>query len=118
MRQSVLFGSIGRGSVALLARFLAKRSGTAVGAALGGHSQLPRNLASIMSIRKPELDHRIYEHRVVKVAGSEEGEEVDLRCLFVQDKETEKAAASMCVHVGAMYDPKQRPGLAHFCGMS
>lgn len=80
-------------------------------------SQPFRRLA-IMPIRKAELDQRIYDHRVVQVAGGEDGkEEVGLRCLFVQDKDTEKAAASMCVHVGAMYDPRHRPGLAHFCGM-
>lgn len=69
-----------------------------------------------MPVRKPELDPRTYEHRVVKVPGGVDGEEeVGIRCLFVQDPETEKAAASMCVHVGAMYDPQHRPGLAHFC---
>eukprot|EP00011_Vannellida_sp_DIVA3-517-6-12_P008859 CAMPEP_0114629688 /NCGR_PEP_ID=MMETSP0168-20121206/13492_1 /TAXON_ID=95228 ORGANISM="Vannella sp., Strain DIVA3 517/6/12" /NCGR_SAMPLE_ID=MMETSP0168 /ASSEMBLY_ACC=CAM_ASM_000044 /LENGTH=58 /DNA_ID=CAMNT_0001841163 /DNA_START=27 /DNA_END=199 /DNA_ORIENTATION=+ len=53
-------------------------------------------------IVKPKLDERTYEHRTVALKGPKDSQEaVSLRCLFVQDLKTEKAAASMCVHVGA-----------------
>src|SRR4051794_7032708 len=37
-----------------------------------------------------------------------------LSCLLVSDPEADKSAASVTVHVGAIQDPKNRPGLAHF----
>lgn len=34
---------------------------------------------------------------------------------MISDKETEKSAAALNVNVGALEDPKDREGLAHFC---
>uniref|UniRef100_A0A183ATP8 Peptidase_M16 domain-containing protein n=1 Tax=Echinostoma caproni TaxID=27848 RepID=A0A183ATP8_9TREM len=39
----------------------------------------------------------------------------DMRVLLISDPETDKAAACMTVNVGSLCDPRQLPGLAHFC---
>ena len=38
-----------------------------------------------------------------------------LKCLLVSDPSTDRSAASVDVHSGYMVDPKEFPGLAHFC---
>ena len=38
-----------------------------------------------------------------------------LRALLIQDEATTKSAAALDVNVGSGLDPKDRPGLAHFC---
>lgn len=38
-----------------------------------------------------------------------------MKVLLISDPETDKSAASLDVHVGDMCDPKDLPGLAHFC---
>lgn len=38
-----------------------------------------------------------------------------IRCLLVQDEETQKAAATLNVNVGSLSDPPGINGLAHFC---
>ena len=38
-----------------------------------------------------------------------------LKCLLISDPLTDISAASLDVHVGYMLDPKELPGLAHFC---
>jgi insulysin len=38
-----------------------------------------------------------------------------LKCLLVSDPTTDMAAASLDVNVGAMWDPRDAQGLAHFC---
>ena len=38
-----------------------------------------------------------------------------IKCLLVSDPETDRSAASVDVHAGYMLDPKEFPGLAHFC---
>lgn len=38
-----------------------------------------------------------------------------LKCLIVSDPSTDMAAASLDVNVGAMWDPRDAQGLAHFC---
>jgi insulysin len=38
-----------------------------------------------------------------------------LQALLVHDVESDKAAASLNVSVGHLYDPDDMPGLAHFC---
>lgn len=38
-----------------------------------------------------------------------------LKCLIVSDPLTDRSAASVDVHAGYMLDPKEFPGLAHFC---
>jgi len=37
-----------------------------------------------------------------------------LTALLISDKDTDKSAASLTVHVGQIQDPVERPGLAHF----
>ena len=39
----------------------------------------------------------------------------DLKCLLISDPATDRSAASVDVHAGYMLDPKEFPGLAHFC---
>lgn len=58
-----------------------------------------------MEISKPLTDERSY--RIINLVN---GFEVLLIC----DKNTEKAAASIDVHVGSFADPEEIPGLAHF----
>ena len=38
-----------------------------------------------------------------------------LKVILISDPQTEKSAASLCVWVGAAYDPLEYQGLAHFC---
>ena len=35
--------------------------------------------------------------------------------MLVSDPSTDKSAASLDVNIGSMSDPKELPGLAHFC---
>ncbi|KIP12311.1 hypothetical protein PHLGIDRAFT_21111 [Phlebiopsis gigantea 11061_1 CR5-6] len=58
------------------------------------------------SIRKSEQDDR--EYRVIKLANG-------LEAMLVHDGKADKAAASLDVAVGHLYDPDDMPGLAHFC---
>jgi predicted Zn-dependent peptidase len=39
----------------------------------------------------------------------------NLKAIVVSDPTTEKAAAALSVRVGAKHDPREAPGLAHFC---
>ncbi|KAF9566323.1 insulin-degrading enzyme [Agrocybe pediades] len=57
-------------------------------------------------IVKSEQDDR--EYRVIELANG-------LRATLVHDAKTDKAAASLDVAVGHLYDPDDMPGLAHFC---
>ncbi|KAH9915085.1 LuxS/MPP-like metallohydrolase [Fomitopsis serialis] len=57
-------------------------------------------------IEKPDLDDRDY--RVIELDNG-------LRAILVHDAGAEKAAACLTVQVGAMHDPDDMPGLAHFC---
>ena len=38
-----------------------------------------------------------------------------LKVLLISDKTTDKSAAALDVNIGHMVDPKEIPGLAHFC---
>ena len=38
-----------------------------------------------------------------------------LKVLLISDPTTDKSAAALDVHIGSMSDPRQLPGLAHFC---
>ncbi|YCL18138.1 Pro-a-factor processing enzyme [Komagataella phaffii] len=58
------------------------------------------------NVVKPDLDDRSY--RVIELPNK-------LRALLIHDPTTDKAAASLDVNVGNFYDPKDLPGLAHFC---
>ncbi|PCH40557.1 LuxS/MPP-like metallohydrolase [Wolfiporia cocos MD-104 SS10] len=57
-------------------------------------------------IKKPDLDDRHY--RLIHL-------ENGIRAMLVHDPSTDKAAACLTVHVGAMHDPSDIQGLAHFC---
>ncbi|XP_078079642.1 insulin-degrading enzyme isoform X1 [Mustelus asterias] len=39
----------------------------------------------------------------------------DIRVLLVHDPTTDKSSAALDVHIGSLADPKEIPGLAHFC---
>ncbi|EJD07221.1 insulin-degrading enzyme [Fomitiporia mediterranea MF3/22] len=57
-------------------------------------------------IEKSPLDDR--EYRVIRL-------ENGLEVVLVHDEKTDKAAASLKVHIGHFHDPDDIPGLAHFC---
>lgn len=57
-------------------------------------------------VRKPKMDKRRYEHRIL---GS------GLRVLLVEDPEAQKSSYAMAVEVGSLEDPTDFQGLAHFC---
>ncbi|ODV83849.1 hypothetical protein CANARDRAFT_9139 [[Candida] arabinofermentans NRRL YB-2248] len=58
------------------------------------------------NIHKPDIDNRDY--RLIQL-------ENDLTALLISDPTTDKSAAALDVNVGAFHDPKNLPGLAHFC---
>ena len=62
-------------------------------------------LKSLVNIRKSRSDDRIYKYLRLKN---------DLRCILIQDKDTEKSAACLSVGVGSLADPSHVNGLAHF----
>ena len=55
-------------------------------------------------LEKPDLDDRSY--RVIRLPNK-------LEALLVQDAETDKASASLCVNVGSLSDGDKMPGMAH-----
>ncbi|KDQ33027.1 hypothetical protein PLEOSDRAFT_1032530 [Pleurotus ostreatus PC15] len=57
-------------------------------------------------IEKSEQDNR--EYRLIQLANG-------LQAMVVRDPNADKAAASLDVAVGHLYDPDDMPGLAHFC---
>jgi len=57
-------------------------------------------------VRKPKMDKRRYEHRMLRSG---------LRVLLVEDPEAQKSSYAMAVEVGSLEDPKDFQGLAHFC---
>ncbi|ODQ53020.1 a-pheromone processing metallopeptidase Ste23 [Saitoella complicata NRRL Y-17804] len=58
------------------------------------------------AIEKPLLDNRSY--RYIRLPNQ-------LEALLVHDPQTDKASAALDVNVGHLSDPKDLPGLAHFC---
>ncbi|XP_076461437.1 insulin-degrading enzyme-like [Babylonia areolata] len=65
-----------------------------------------RQVIDSEAIRRSETDLRQYR-----------GLELNngMKVLLVSDKDTDKSAAGMDVHIGSMKDPREVPGLAHFC---
>ena len=61
---------------------------------------------SLPQPRKSPNDKREYRHIVL---------DNKMRCILISDPETEKSAACMNITVGALEDPWERQGLAHFC---
>eukprot|EP01022_Parablepharisma_sp_SALTPOND_P015525 TRINITY_DN2202_c2_g1_i1.p1 TRINITY_DN2202_c2_g1~~TRINITY_DN2202_c2_g1_i1.p1 ORF type:complete len:1261 (+),score=181.96 TRINITY_DN2202_c2_g1_i1:85-3783(+) len=60
----------------------------------------------ISDIKKPKVDKRQY--RYIELPNG-------LRCMLISDDEVERSAAALDVKVGSLHDPKEFPGLAHFC---
>ena len=60
----------------------------------------------MINIKKSLSDKRNY--KLIKLPNS-------LKALLVHDPEADTSSASMAVRVGAFSDPKEFPGLAHFC---
>jgi len=58
------------------------------------------------SIVKSQQDKR--EYRGLELVNG-------MKVLLISDPTTDKAAAAMDVHIGHMSDPRELPGLAHFC---
>ena len=58
------------------------------------------------NLRKSQSDKRAY--RYIKLANQ-------MKCLLVEDRETQKAAATLHVQSGSLNDPLDCDGLAHFC---
>lgn len=56
-------------------------------------------------IQKGQVDNRIYHYFELKN---------QLKVILISDKDADKAAASLDVHVGSSDDPRDREGLAHF----
>ena len=83
-----------------------KRNGNRHGIDIGYKSKIPKEMKSIRNIIKSKTDKRIYSYQCLSNK---------LRCIFISDSETEKSAASMDVHIGSLFDPIERAGLAHFC---
>ncbi|KAG1223664.1 hypothetical protein G6F68_020282 [Rhizopus microsporus] len=57
-------------------------------------------------LEKPAKDNR--EYRLLKLDN-------ELQVLIISDPETDRASASLDVHVGSLSDPENLQGLAHFC---
>ncbi|CAG7724486.1 unnamed protein product [Allacma fusca] len=57
-------------------------------------------------VLKSPLDHRQYQ--TLQLTNQ-------MHVLLISDPKTSKCAASLCIQAGSMHDPKQLPGLAHFC---
>lgn len=66
---------------------------------------VPEDLAVSSSIVKSDSDRREYRYLTLPN---------QLRVLLVSDTKTDKAAASLDVHVGSAQDPQDYQGLAHF----
>lgn len=62
-------------------------------------------MASTVVIEKSPSDHR--EYRSVILPNK-------LQAVLIHDARTDKAAASLDVHIGSFSEPVEIPGLAHF----
>ncbi|CAJ1363986.1 unnamed protein product, partial [Effrenium voratum] len=63
-------------------------------------------LEDSVAVKKPETHRRHYE-----VLSLENG----MRVVLASDPNCDKAACALCVGVGRLHEPKDMPGLAHFC---
>ncbi|VDQ16537.1 unnamed protein product [Trichobilharzia regenti] len=57
-------------------------------------------------IRKSENDSRSYKVMLLRNR---------MKVLLISDPNTDKSAACLSVNIGSLSDPKELPGLAHFC---
>ncbi|KIY50747.1 hypothetical protein FISHEDRAFT_37782 [Fistulina hepatica ATCC 64428] len=69
-------------------------------------ASVPAYLRYSKPIEKSSQDERLY--RFIRLQNG-------LQAMLVHDVHTDKAAASLDVTVGHLYDPDDMPGLAHFC---
>jgi len=76
---------------------------TALAAASVGRE---RHSASATEIRRPETHRRHYEYACL---------ENGMQVLLASDPNCDRAATALCVGVGRLHEPKDMPGLAHFC---
>ncbi|CAE8742426.1 unnamed protein product [Polarella glacialis] len=60
----------------------------------------------IQLLHKPEADQRLYQYYVLPNG---------MHVLNVQDNDTRQMAMAVAVRAGSFDDPKELPGLAHFC---
>lgn len=75
--------------------------------AIASAGALKCNTVSQVSIEKPDShSHRSYQH--VELANG-------LQVILASDPACDKAAAALCVGIGRLHEPKDMPGLAHFC---
>eukprot|EP00928_Gymnodinium_smaydae_P098736 TRINITY_DN9246_c0_g5_i1.p1 TRINITY_DN9246_c0_g5~~TRINITY_DN9246_c0_g5_i1.p1 ORF type:complete len:1073 (-),score=197.76 TRINITY_DN9246_c0_g5_i1:187-3405(-) len=88
-------------------------AGVAAGVLVGRSSYGPAGFASCSGasgsvvIQKPET-HRHREYEYFQLPNG-------LRVIVASDASCDKAAAALCVGVGRLHEPKDMPGLAHFC---
>lgn len=64
------------------------------------------SLESFDNIIKSEHDKRLYRGLMLNNK---------IKCLLISDPNTDRSAASVDVNAGYLLDPKDFPGLAHFC---
>ncbi|CAK0908294.1 unnamed protein product, partial [Prorocentrum cordatum] len=76
----------------------------AAGGAAGG-------AAACSSFQPVEVEKPLTDYRQFRAARLHN----NLQVLIVSDAKCDKAAAALSVKVGSLFDPKEIPGLAHFC---
>ncbi|CAE8667605.1 unnamed protein product, partial [Polarella glacialis] len=59
-----------------------------------------------LEVQKPATDYRQYKTATLPN---------NLRVMVISDTKCDRAAAALSVKVGSIFDPKEIPGLAHFC---
>ncbi|GFX56857.1 insulin-degrading enzyme [Trichonephila clavipes] len=78
-----------------------------------------RSLTSSTMILKDELVSKIYDNIIKSEEDSRQYRGLELsngmKIFLVSDPSTDKSAAALDVQIGSMSDPREFPGLAHFC---
>lgn len=83
-----------------------KASAKGISCAKLDENQILTQTQLVGEVKKRPSDNR--EYRAVTLRNG-------IRTLLISDPSTSRSAAAMDVHVGSMTDPKNIPGLAHFC---
>ena len=109
MKQAIKFGvglglGVVGGSISASASSLSSKSSTTTLKS----TTIPEVVTSVINkdIIKSITDKR--EYKAITLSNG-------LRALIISDPESSRSAAALDVHVGAMSDPLNVPGLAHFC---
>ena len=71
----------------------------------------PIPLASVVNVNTDIVRKNLLDDRIYKAITLNNG----LRVLLISDSKAVRSAAALDVHVGSFSDPKELPGLAHFC---